>query len=144
MQYIHVLYDYRCPLCQRLARWLTGQPAFIEVRPLAAGSEQARRLYPTLTDETELTVVSDEGLIYRGDRAWLMCLFALRDYRGWAQRLARPALLPFARQAFSLLSAHRRSLAALFRLKDEATLAAEFRRVSLPSCSWKPHETAAR
>ena len=49
-------------------------------------------------------VVSDEGAVYRDGSAWIMCLFALEEYRDWANRLAHPLLRPLARQAFALLS----------------------------------------
>ena len=52
-------------------------------------------------------MVSDEGGVYRGPQAWIMCLYALRDYREWSQRLAHPALLPWARRVCELLSENR-------------------------------------
>jgi len=41
----------------------------------------------------QLLVISDEGAVYRGAHAWIMCLWALENYREHAQRLAHPALL---------------------------------------------------
>ena len=55
-------------------------------------------------------MVSDEGHIYRDSSAWIMCLYALEDYREWSLRLASPALRPFARQAFAFVSKHRSSI----------------------------------
>ena len=57
--------------------------------------------------EKELLVIDDQGGVYRGDAAFLMCLWALRKYRGWALRLATPALHPVARRAFKWISTHR-------------------------------------
>jgi hypothetical protein len=51
--------------------------------------------------------VTDGGLVYTGDTAWLACLWALKGYRGWAYRLAQPALLPLARRAIAMAAAVR-------------------------------------
>ncbi|HEV3027083.1 MAG TPA: DCC1-like thiol-disulfide oxidoreductase family protein, partial [Planctomycetota bacterium] len=75
-----VLYDATCGFCIRCEGWLIRQPAFVELEFCAAGSREAARRFPELlasgTPE-ELTVIDDEGGIYRGARAWLMCLWAL-------------------------------------------------------------------
>jgi hypothetical protein len=43
-----------------------------------------------------------------------MCLYALREYRAWSQRLAHPALLPFARRICDLVSRNRLALSRFF------------------------------
>src|SRR3954453_8280707 len=110
MRRLFVLYDARCGLCSWARRWLARQPAFVELTFVPAGSERADRLFPGLSKPgvpEELVVVADDGAVYRDAHAWIMCLYALQDYREWSLRLARPALLPLARQAFSLLSRQR-------------------------------------
>ncbi len=104
MTRLTVLFDYRCGLCQRARRWLEAQPKFVELEFIAAGSDHAKYRFPTLpgvASDTveELVVVGDDGAIYRGDRAWIMCLYALVECREWAERLASPRLLPLARAA---------------------------------------------
>ena len=48
-----------------------------------------------------------------------MLLYALRDYREWAIRLATPALVPLAVQCFDLLSSGRKRISEwLSRLGD--------------------------
>jgi hypothetical protein len=54
-----------------------------------------------------LTVISDEGAVYYGSKAWLMVLWALCRYREWSYRLATPELLPTTRRIVSLISQHR-------------------------------------
>jgi predicted DCC family thiol-disulfide oxidoreductase YuxK len=107
MQHLVVLYDAHCSLCRRFKEWLAAQaPApnglggVVRLGFVAAGSADARRLYPGLDHEAtlrEVTVVADDGAVYVGDRAWIVCLWATRDHRHTAVRLAGPAMRPVAR-----------------------------------------------
>jgi len=135
LRYLTVLYDPQCGLCVRLGQWMRAQPKWIALRLVP--SDLGRRLYPTVAariDGEELVVVSDEGGVYVGDRAWLMCLYALKHYRSWAQRLSRPALLPLARSAFAILSGNRRRISNWLGLLSDAELTAELRIVNPPRC----------
>ncbi len=110
MKRLYVLFDGECSLCGRCRTWLARQPAFLELHFLPFQSPQALRRFPgieALHPEEQLLVISDEGGVYRGPQAWIMCLYALRDYREWSQRLAHPALLPWARHVCELLSENR-------------------------------------
>lgn len=96
---------------------------WVPLECLPAGSEEAARRFPELPRAgapEELCVVDDEGGVYRDTHAWLMVLWALEDYREWALRLSRPALMPLARNAFELLSSNRRRLSDWLHLEDEA------------------------
>src|SRR5271165_5173093 len=90
MEKLYVLYDARCGLCSWAKRWLMQQPAIVHLSFIPAGSVLAGRLFPGLCQpgdpEEELVVVSDEGGVYREGNAWIMCLFALEEYRDWANR----------------------------------------------------------
>jgi predicted DCC family thiol-disulfide oxidoreductase YuxK len=107
MQGLMVLYDAQCGLCRRFRDWLEAQrPArnsdgvVVRLGFVAAGSATARRLYPTLDHEAtlrEVTVVADDGSVYVGDRAWIVCLWATAEHRHTAVRLARPAMRPVAK-----------------------------------------------
>ena len=105
-----ILYDPSCGLCRRVHDWLEGQPKFIELVLIPVKSDQAMRRFPHL-DHTptlnDLTVVSDQGAVYYGPKAWLMVLWALCRYREWSYRLASPELLPTTRKVVSLVSQHR-------------------------------------
>jgi predicted DCC family thiol-disulfide oxidoreductase YuxK len=134
MRSLYVLYDSDCGLCRQLARWLALEPAWIPLYPVPAQSAWVASHFPSLASAaaTELTVVSDDGAVWRGDRAWIMCLYALRQYRAWAAKLAHPILLPLARQAFAALSRNR---AAISRFTADHELADRLSQTSAPSCA---------
>jgi predicted DCC family thiol-disulfide oxidoreductase YuxK len=99
---ITVLFDAQCQLCQRVSGWLANQRSYIAVDLIPAGSPRARNRFPELDHEVtlqEITVVGSGGEVYTGANAWITCLWALRAYRGTANRLATPAGLPLARAA---------------------------------------------
>jgi hypothetical protein len=112
---------------------LTAQRAYIPLRPLASNSWESLQRFPDLEPQ-ELTVVSDTGEVWLGNHAWIICLWALRDYRGWAERLSTPALLPFARQAFAILSESRFALSRMLGLRSDAELTEQFESVYIPPC----------
>ncbi len=53
-----------------------------------------------------------------------MCLYATRNYREWSQRLAAPALLPWARRVCELLSQHRLTFSRALARKTPAEITA--------------------
>lgn len=137
MKQLVVLYDSRCGFCIRCRGWLTSQPKFVAIEFYAAGGPDAVRHYPELASPgpvDELIVVDDEGGVYRGSRAWLMCLWALVEYREWADWLASPALLPLARGAFALISSNRGRLSKWLGLAPEGELIKEIRMSEPPRC----------
>jgi len=135
MKKLTVLYDYNCGLCQRARRWLEAEPKFVALEFVPAGSDHARHRFPSLPSKVEeLVVVNDEGGVYHGDRAWIMCLYALTDYREWALRLATPKLLPLARTAFQLVSENRIRISKLFHLYTDDGVAAELARYRATGC----------
>jgi predicted DCC family thiol-disulfide oxidoreductase YuxK len=137
MEKLTVLYDASCGFCVSCRRWLEAQPTYFPVEFVPARSAAARRLFPELSageSADELVAVDDQGAVYRDAHAWIVCLYALREYREWAQRLSSPALLPFARQAFELLSKNRRELSAKLKLLPEAQLAQELAQTPAPAC----------
>ena len=125
MKTLYVLYDDDCALCRRCRRWLGAQPAFVELRFLPLAAAETDRRFPGIEQfhpSEQLLVVSDEGEVYQGSHAWIMCLYALREYRGWSQRLASPLLLPWARRVCELVSENRLSLSAWLRHLDDSRL----------------------
>lgn len=107
MRRLTVLYDAHCGLCRRFKDWLAAQrPAVnglggpIRLAFVPAGSSEARQLFPTLDHAAtlrEVTVIADDGRVYVGDRAWIVCLWATWEHRRTAVRLASPALRPVAK-----------------------------------------------
>ncbi|MGC2475715.1 MAG: DCC1-like thiol-disulfide oxidoreductase family protein [Candidatus Sulfotelmatobacter sp.] len=138
MQKLYVLYDPKCELCCRLKNWILVQRSWIGIALLEAGSEKARRLFPELESiagKEDLTVISDEGAVYLNDRAWIMVLYAMVEYRDWAARLTHPLLMPLARQAFAALSKNRHLLSRMLTSDDPETIAGELRQIELEPCA---------
>lgn len=116
MNRLTVLYDPTCPLCQRARDWLSTQPAYVPLAFLPAGTAEARLAFPELDHErtrNQLTVIGDDGAIYYDERAWLICLWALRHHRTKALRFATPVLLPAARRFILWVSNHRQAIGSV-------------------------------
>ena len=137
MKTLYVLFDGQCALCRQCRRWLERQPAFVELRFLPLQSPEIVGRFPGIerfNPQDQLLVVSDSGEVYQGPHAWIMCLWALREYREWSQRLASPALLPWARRACELVSDNRLSLSAWFKRLNDDQLGAELADHRLGPC----------
>lgn len=121
MKRLYVLYDQECALCQSCRWWLMRQQAFTELYFIPLQSPEIARRFPGLKEwdqldlREKLVVVSDEGAVYQGQYAWIMCLYALRDYREWAHRLAHPTLLPFARRVCEVVSRNRLAISRFLK-----------------------------
>jgi predicted DCC family thiol-disulfide oxidoreductase YuxK len=140
MKMLIVLYDGTCGFCVGCARWLSAQPQLVRLELVPSSSIAARSRYPTLVTGgamEELIVVDDEGGVYRGTHAWIMCLWALREYRSAAGKLARPALLPLARATFALISRSRWPLSRWLQLAPESEVASEAERAAAAACEGK-------
>ena len=110
MTVLTVLYDPTCGLCRRAQEWLAEQRKLVELVFVPVKSEEARRRFPQLDHDLtpkDLTVISDQGAVYFGAKAWLMVLWALCQYREWSYRLSSPELLPTTRRVVSLISQNR-------------------------------------
>ncbi|MGW3242916.1 thiol-disulfide oxidoreductase DCC family protein [Streptomyces sp. NPDC001070] len=97
-----VLYDPDCSLCAFVRGWLERQRQIVPLDLVPVGSDEARRRFPELDHAAtlrEITVVGDSGQVYRDDAAWLVCLWALAEYRPTAHRLSTRAGAPVARAA---------------------------------------------
>ena len=108
-----VLYDSRCRVCRTAKDWLSHQDQIVPLELVAAASPEARRRFPSLDHErtlSDLTVVADTGEVWYGSKAFVVCLWALRDHRDLARRLSSPRLLPLARRFFDAVSTGRRLL----------------------------------
>jgi predicted DCC family thiol-disulfide oxidoreductase YuxK len=121
MKCLYVLFDADCELCVRCRNWLAQQPAFVPLVFIAFQSGEARRRFRgigALKPGEQLLVISDEDAVYCGAHAWIMCLWALENYREHAQRLAHPALLPLAKLVCELLSRNRLFLSNVLFLQE--------------------------
>jgi predicted DCC family thiol-disulfide oxidoreductase YuxK len=105
-----VLYDAGCPICRAARGWLGNRAQLVPLQFVPAGSAEARLRFPSLDHAAtlrDLTVIADSGEVYQADGAWLACLWALADYRGMAERLGSPRLLPTARRFIAAAAAVR-------------------------------------
>ncbi|XIG75519.1 DUF393 domain-containing protein [Streptomyces sp. SGAir0957] len=97
-----VLYDAECPLCTFARGWLARQRQLVPLDFVPAGSDEARRRFPGIDHSatlSDITVIGDGGQVYRGPAAWVVCMWALREHRATAHRMATPAGMKFAKQA---------------------------------------------
>ncbi len=114
MKELTVLYDASCAMCMRCRAWLGEQRSMLPLRFVACGSDEARARYgsiPWLGEE--LVVVSDDGDVWAGPAAFLVCLWALEEWREWSYTLSASALSPLVKRFFEALSSRRRAIAAL-------------------------------
>ncbi|WP_079110847.1 thiol-disulfide oxidoreductase DCC family protein [Streptomyces roseifaciens] len=105
-----VLYDAQCPLCTFVRNWLVKQRQLVPLDLVPLGSDEARRRFPELDHAAtyeEITVVGDAGQVYRGAAAWVVCLWALAEYRPLSHRMSTPSGLRFARNALLAASRYR-------------------------------------
>lgn len=126
MNKLYVLYDANCAFCCRCRQWLTNQPAYLEFDFIPARSAEAACRFPGVEQFgvlDELTVIGDDGAVYQGPNAFIMCLYALTEYRAWSLQLARPALLPFARNAFDFITHIRTAFSKWLKRASEEELA---------------------
>ena len=108
-----VLYDERCPLCRKLRAWLGRQATTVPIEFVAAASPEARRRFPTLNHSrtiTVLTVVARNGAVYEGERAWLVCAWALPRWQPVAEHFGSRLRLRFVRVASRTVDGYRHRL----------------------------------
>ncbi|MEU2492983.1 DCC1-like thiol-disulfide oxidoreductase family protein [Streptomyces sp. NPDC007883] len=115
MQRLTVLYDAQCSLCVHLRHWLLRQRQLVPLELVPAASDEARRRFPALDHEStlrEITVIGDRGQVYRSTAAWIVCLWALAEYRPRAHWLSTPAGQPFAKVTVLAAAKYREITAA--------------------------------
>ena len=83
-----IRYDPGSVECLRAVMWLKRQPALVRLD------------FPRGDAADDLSVVGDAGEVWRGPKAWIMCLYALEAHRG--RSLLRPR---YARALIVRLSA---------------------------------------
>jgi predicted DCC family thiol-disulfide oxidoreductase YuxK len=146
MERLLVLYDAECGFCWRVKAWLRSQPAYLKLEFLAQQSAEAHQRYGELIeadDGMEVIVVADDGRVYRGDRGYIMCLYALKRYRRWSYRLASLPLQPLARNAFAMLTRHRHALSRLLgKHPTDEELRSVLERHMTPRCGAVPSGSA--
>jgi predicted DCC family thiol-disulfide oxidoreductase YuxK len=134
---ITIVYDAACGLCMRAKDWITQQAPLVGLQFVPSGSSEAWRRFPQLP-AGELAVVANTGEVWLGNHAWIVCLWALRDYRDLALRLTSPLLVLMAREAFAVVSRNRYALSGMLRLRNEREIEQQLRKVVMPRCKIEP------
>ena len=125
MHTLTIFYDAACGICTGFRRWMQEQPAYVALDFVPYDSPEALRRCPGLPDmraDEEIVVMGDEGSLWQGAAAWVMCLWALREYREWSARLASPAMMAAARRIVHWISGNRIGISRLLRLKSDRDL----------------------
>jgi predicted DCC family thiol-disulfide oxidoreductase YuxK len=108
-----VVYDDGCELCRRCSTWLRYQPTYVPLDLVAtsvAREDERWRAVPWLG--AELVVVDERGQLWVGAAAFILCLWATREWRGWSYRLSGPSFAPMAERFFHAISSHRGRIGA--------------------------------
>lgn len=139
MNSLAILYDDRCGICSRMRRWLEQQATFIPLRFVPLHSPDLDSKFPGVMSfgpEEKLIVVADDGSLWKGDSAWITLLWALREGRELAMKLASPAMRPLARRVVTAVSSNRLRLSRWLRLAPDAI--AEADECKDGSCDMRP------
>jgi len=108
-----VVYDDQCELCRRCSTWLRYQPTYVplDLVPTSVAREDERwRAVPWLG--AELVVIDERGQLWVGAAAFIICLWATTEWRGWSYRLSGPSFAPLAERFFHAISSHRGRIGA--------------------------------
>ena len=143
MKTLTIFYDAHCGVCSHFRRWMLEQPAYVRLDFVPYDSPQALRLcpeLPTLRADQEIVVMGDDGAVWQGGGAWVVCLWALRDYREWSLRLATPGLLGVARKVAHWVSVNRLVVSRFLRLQGDEAVRTEVSELTCADggCAWKP------
>ncbi len=146
MKRLSILYDNDCAMCRRCRGWLARQASFLDLEFIPLQSPDLSRRFPGIDafdPRDKLIVIADDGSLYRGASAWVMCLWALQQYRSLASRMSDPLLLPFARLACQLLSQNRYLISRLVFRQDAELLTRDLARLDSPvECECEPRPVA--
>ena len=134
MDTLTLFYDARCGICSRFRKWMEGQPSYVRLEFLPYDSAEALRRCPRLPElkaDEEIVVMADDGRLWQGAAAWVIALWALREYRAWSARLATPTGMALARQIVHWISGHRIGLSKLLRFRSDDELASASREATM-------------
>ena len=116
---ITLVYDPECPLCVRCRHWIESQHALVNIEFLETTSKQAEVAYgqvPWIGEE--IVVIADTGEVWAGTAAFIVALWALRDWRAWSYRLSGTMLTPLVERFFMQISKNRHWLGSLLSHQD--------------------------
>ena len=118
-----VIYDDRCALCRRAARWMLRQPAWVPIEAIPMSATETRRRFPQITyrlERDQFVVVDDAGGVYADTDARILVLWALCDWRRLALRLSRSGWRELAARIFDGIARNRYRMSRLLPGKSVA------------------------
>lgn len=127
MNTLTLFYDARCGLCSQVRRWLETQPAYLRLEFIPYDSPEAVKKLPAIRQlraDEEIVVLANTGEVWQGAGAWVICLWALKEYRAWSARLASAPMQAVARKLVYWISANRIGLSRLLHFRSDAELTA--------------------
>lgn len=125
---LYVLYDAECGVCSQVRKWLMEQPRYVELQFILLQNPRLSQYFPGVDNfhpSQEIVVISDQGAVYCGAQAWVMCLWALQNYRTWSLRFAKPELFPWVQKFCYIISKNRFAVSRLLRIRNDAKLLQE-------------------
>jgi len=121
---LDIFYDGQCGMCCTFHEWVNEQERAFQVNFIPYQDPQAYDIFPGLKEldpEKEMIVRTDQGELFHGAEAWVLCLFSCEHHQAKARKLGGKMLLPVAIKACNLLAANRKRLSRVFfRRKDNA------------------------
>lgn len=123
MKWLTVLYDDHCGICSRLRAWLEKQHTFVPLRLVPLHTPDLPQRFPgveAFKPEEKLVVIANDGLVWRGDSAWLMLLWTLESGRELSYKMASPTLRPLAQRVVTAVSMNRIKLSRWFGLSADS------------------------
>jgi predicted DCC family thiol-disulfide oxidoreductase YuxK len=135
---IEVFYDGRCGMCCSFHEWIHRQPRAYRIEFIPYQSPDAEKVFPgigTLDPAREMIVRTDQGEIYRGAEAWVLCLYSCENHQAAARKLASPGLLSIAIHSCRVLAANRHSLSKVFFRRKDKEVRETLHQMQAPECT---------
>jgi predicted DCC family thiol-disulfide oxidoreductase YuxK len=135
---IEVFYDGRCGMCCSFHEWINRQPRAYRIEFIPYQSQMAETVFPgigTLDPAREMIVRTDQGEIFRGAEAWVLCLYSCANHQATAGKLASPGLLSIAIHSCRLLAANRHSLSKVFFRRKDKQVRETLHQMQTPECT---------
>lgn len=136
MNSLTIFYDPACGLCCQFREWLGQQALWVPVEFIGYQTAAAEEKFPgirSIKADKECVVLADDGGWWQGADAWIVCLWATREFRLWSHRLAGPVFRPVLGSVVHLISSNRLTLSRLMRLSLDSVVVEELRRHQ-PEC----------
>ena len=136
MNSLTIFYDPGCGICSQFREWFERQALWVPVEFIGYQTPTAEQRFPgilAVKADQECVVLSDDGQWWQGADAWIVCLWATREFRLWSIRLAGPVFRPVLGNVVHLISSKRLTLSRLMRVRSDEELAKQLNRHE-PEC----------